>query len=1016
MLRRILRRVILDYRITLFILTMVILSGLYGYHLMPRQETPDVSAPVAVITCTYPGASPSDVERLVTRKIEDEVKELKGLDYFQSTAMDSASVTIVMLEVSADQAATFSTLREKMNDIQADLPAECSDITVNTDWMETTGILISLSGESYSYEELGDYAELVKKRLLSVGGIEKIEIAGELDKEVTVTVDSARLNQYGLSFSDIQKLIALQNTEIPSGKLDGSAGKINVKTEGTFQSLEDIRNIILSVSPADGSLVLLKDVAEVSLEQEDTAARISHNGEKAVLLAGYFKSDRNVVLIGEAVRKELDALKRELPENLSFNEVLYQPDTVRTSVNSFIANLLQGVLFVLAVVFLGMGFRNAIVVSIAIPASIITTFTFMWATHGQIHQISIAALIIALGMLVDNAIVVSDAIQVRLDRGEDRLEACISGALEVAMPVLTSTLTTMAVFLPLLFLDSMAGKFIRSLPMVVLVSLTASYAVALLITPTLAYLFFRPGGNTEKRNPLRSFYDRLIQTSFNNKPLVLVILCVSVAGAWFLQGRLGLEFFPKADTNLLYINIINDSDADLESTEALAAQVSAVLEQQPEVTDWTVSVGKGLPKFYYTLPVYAASKDFAQVAFHVDLKAGNRYRSNGAFVDALQPELDDALTSGKATVKQLEQGEPLGAPVRLKISGDDPDTLRKAKERVTAELSAIPGTANIDDDMDDRVYEYFVDVDRLKASYFGVSKYDVQNEVSIALYGRTASVFRGGGTDQDIVVTSGITTREALENLMVKSTMTGNKILLKDIADIRLQPKSPTIRKYNGTETVSISCQVREGYNSVLIQKELAQRLSGQDLGAVTAKFDGEEQSIDEEFGSIGSSAVIALFLIYLILLLEFESFLQPVIIFLTIPLSAVGSILGLYLFRQPLSFTALFGLVSLFGVVVNNAIILIDYINAERDTGKDLKTACLDAVQKRFRPIMLTTLTTVIGLVPMILSRTALFTPMAISLMSGLLVSTLLTLVVIPLVYHSVMKRVPPKPRRTAP
>lgn len=1003
---RILKRVILDRKITLFILGMILLSGLYGYHVMPRQETPDISAPVAIVTCTYPGASPHDVERLVTRKIEDEVKEIEGLDEYQSTAMDSASVTIMVLEVSADLDKSFASLREKMDDIQSDLPAECSDISVNTEWFETTGMMISLSGAAYTYDELELYAEQVKRRLLKVDGLEKVEIVGKLDREVSVEIDGARLNSYGLSLSGIQQVIALQNTEIPSGKLDGITGKLNVKTEGTFQSLSEIEQIILDVSSQDGTLVQLKDVADIRLELDDSARKIKHNDKNAVLITGYFKKDRNVVLIGDDVRREIEALKPLLPDGLAFDEVLYQPETVRQSVNSFIVNLLEGVFFVLGVVFLGMGFRNALVVSIAIPASLITTFTVLWLTGGEIHQISIAALIIALGMLVDNAIVVSDAIQVRLDRDEERLSACVNGALEVAMPVLTSTLTTMAVFLPLLFLDSMAGKFIRSIPLVVMVSLSTSYLVALFITPTLAYLFFKKGAGGEKVGLARRLYSRAIAYSFVHKTLVLGMLILCLGGAWFLSGRLGLEFFPKADTNLIYINLTNDAETDLVQTEALADQVSALLKHQPEVTDWTVSVGDSLPKFYYTLPLSAPSKDFAQFAIHVDLEAGNRFSQNSAFVDALQQELDGSLSGGKATVKQLEQGEPLGAPVRLKLSGSDSEALLRAKEQVVTALSAIPGTANIEDDLDDNVYEYYVDVDLPKASYFGLTKYDVQNEVSIALYGRTASVFRGADTEQDIVVKTDIRTKEDLENLMIKSGFTGTKHLLKDIAEIRLQPKTPTIRKHNGEVTVSISSQVQSGFNSVVIQNQLKATLNTLDLGAVTAQFDGEEQNIDEEFGNVGGSAVLALFLIYFILLLEFESFLQPLIIFVTIPLSAVGSILGLYLFQQPLSFTALLGLVSLFGVVVNNAIILIDFINEEVAEGKDLKTACLDAVQRRFRPIMLTTLTTVIGLVPMILSRTALFTPMAIALMSGLLFSTLLTLIVVPLVYHSVMRR----------
>ncbi len=1005
--RRLLKRVILDRKITLFILGMIIVSGLYGYHVMPRQETPDISAPVAIITCTYPGASPHDVERQVTRKIEDEIKEIEGLDLYQSTAMDSASVTIVVLEVSADLKESFASLREKMDGIQRELPSERSDITVNTDWFETTGMMISLSGASYSYEDLASYAEQVKKQLLKVNGIEKIEVVGKLDKEVTVEIDAARLNSYALSFSDIQKVIALQNTEIPSGKLDGVSGKLNVKAEGTFRDISEIEQIILAVSPQDGSLVQLKDVADIRLDLEDSAQKIKHNDEKAVLITGYFKKDKNVVLIGENVRQEIKTLKTQLPAGLAFDEILYQPETVRQSVNTFIINLLQGIVFVLGVVFLGMGFRNALVVSIAIPASMITTFTVMWVTGGEIHQISIAALIIALGMLVDNAIVVSDAIQVRIDQDEDRLSACVDGTLEVAMPVLTSTLTTMAVFLPLLFLDSMAGKFISSIPLVVMVSLSASYLVALFITPTLAYLFFKKSSGSEKVGRARKLYNRAIQYSFGHKALVLGVLCLFLAGALFLTGRLGLEFFPKADTDLLYINLTNDSDTDLEQTEVLADQLSAILKKQPEITDWTVSIGDSLPKFYYTLPISAASKDFAQFAIHVDLDAGKRYERNSIFVDALQKELDSKLSGGKATVMQLEQGEPMGAPVRLKISGSDSDALLRAKDLVVGSLSEIPGTINVEDDLDDNVYEYYVDVDLKKASFFGITKYDVQNEVSIALYGRTASVFRSTDTEQDIVVKSSIRTKESLENLMIKSSFTGNKILLKDIAEIQLQSKIPTIRKYNGEVTASISSQVKSGFNSVVIQKQLKEKLIDMDLGPVTSEFDGEEQSINEEFGSIGSSAILALFLIYFILLLEFKSFLQPLIIFLTIPLSAVGSVLGLTIFRQPLSFTALLGLVSLFGIVVNNSIILIDFINFEVAEGKDIKTACLDAVQKRFRPIMLTTLTTVIGLLPMILSRTTLFTPMAISLMSGLMFSTLLTLIVVPLVYHSVINRV---------
>lgn len=429
-------------------------------------------------------------------------------------------------------------------------------------------------------------------------------------------------------------------------------------------------------------------------------------------------------------------------------------------------------------------------------------------------------------------------------------------------------------------------------------------------------------------------------------------------------------------------------------------QISVIIEKQPEIVSYTSAIGSRLPKFYNTLPVSMVSQDTAQIKLDLDLEKGKRFKNNGEMVEYLQEILDSSIASGTAAVKQLEIGEPIGSPVIARITGDDMEELGKAARTVRDLLKEVPGTINVEDDYSDRLYEFGVEIDTDRASQMGISRYDVQREVNLALQGRKASVYRSGGTEYDIVVKSCITTKEELENLSIKSAYTSNKFLLKDVAEIALTPRIPTIKKHDRELSVTVSSDVKPGFSPVKIQDTLSERLKTVDLEGSKVIFDGEKEKIREHFGNIGSSAVFALLMIYAILLLQFRSFIQPVIVLLTIPLSSIGSIAGLYFTRQPLSFMSLLGIVSLMGIVVNNAILLIDYINARRLEGCSIHQACIEASGKRFRPIMLTTTTTVIGLIPLIFSGSPLFSSMAVALMSGLMVSTLLTLIIIPVVY----------------
>lgn len=1002
------KQAILKRKITLFVLIICIGFGVYNYMISPRQETPEILAPVALVSVVYPGASPEDIESLVTSKIEDEMSELIGYDYSYSYSRNSIAVVVLRLEYDTDINATWDDLRQAMVDLQSELPSECDRIDVNTDLTDTAGMMISMSSDKYSLEQLERYANSFNRELSKIDGISRFDVVGSQSKELVIELDYQKMNRFNLSYKDMVNLVRSQNIEIPSGTVGSGKDKINVKVSGLFESIQDIENIVIAVSQDNGSIARLKDIATVKLELADSNYKIIHDGKNTILLTGYFKSNKNIVAVGKEVDLKIAELSKTLPSEVKFTTILDQPKTVDKSVKDFAMNLLQGVFFVIIVVFIGMGLRNAIIVSTAIPASILITFACMKLLGIQIHQISIAALIVSLGMLVDNAIVVSDAIQVRLDEDEERLKACINGVKEVAIPVLTSTLTTVAAFLPLLMLNSIAGEYISSLPAIVMISLVVSYIIAIFITPTMAYIFFKKREIKLKKGIFRNFFDKLLIVSMKLKAVVIVVMIAIFGLTVYLGLGLGLQFFPYADTDMLYIEIKSEQSSNFDATESLVEQVIGIIDNESYVNNYTVAIGDGLPKFYQTMPVPSPSQDYAQMMVIVDMekmKAAGDFDNMTQYIDHLQEEMNLHVFGGSIQVKQLEQGEPVGAPVVVRLSGDNLDQLGKYANTVVSKLEKIPGTVNVENDFDDYNYEFFVDVKDVEAGYYGLSKYDIQNEISIALYGRQAGVYNKENNEYDIRIISNIEEKDDLDNLGIKSSIAPTKVLLKNIARVETSSSIPVIRKYDRDVTVRVYSDVKYGYNPVEIQGILSAQLSKEQVEGITITYDGEKQKIEENFGDVGESGLLALVLVYLILLIQFNSFKQPLVILLTIPLSAFGSIVGLTLAGQSLSFTAILGIVSLLGIVVNNAIVLVDFINSERAEGKSIEVACYDAVDKRFRPIMLSTITTVIGLTPLIYSGSELFVPMAISLMSGLMISTLFTLVVIPVVYSLFIK-----------
>jgi multidrug efflux pump subunit AcrB len=991
-------------KLTIFMILVTLITGLYSYYLLPRQESPDLNAPGAQIFILYPGASPDELEEYVVDIIEVELAEISGFDYAESTMKSNMASIMVMLEDGADTDASWDELDDIIADIESDLPSGVTKIITNTDIMETPGMIIGIQGDGYSYEELADYADTFKKDIAKINGVTRFDVFGDLDREIEIVVDHKLLNQYSITLFEVASMIKAENVTMPTGSIESESSKLEVRLDSEFNSIDDIENISL-INYGDGRIIKLKDIAEVNYQTNPDDPRFERNGEKVVYLAGFFEDSLNVVSVGNEVELEMEILQETLPKDIEFSFMVYQPGDVEKSIGAFMINLLEAIFFVILVVFIGMGWRNAVVVSTVIPLSIGLTMIAMYLMGVKLEQMSIPGLIIALGMLVDNAIVVSDSIQYHIDKGVENFEAAIIGTKEVAFSILTSTLTTIFAFMPLLLLNSTVGKFIYGVPYVVTATLIASYICAIITTPVIAGMTFVKTKNSSKRDNsrFRQLFNKLLEISLKKRKttIALAVLFVFVT---ILSVR-GMEaiLLPKADKNIIQIDLESEFSSDIDKAEELADQAVLLLQDMPELDNYYVSIGSNLPKFYLSVMYRASSPDIAQIAYEFDLTKSDRFETKKELQAYIQALLSENLVGGTSSTLLLELGN-FSKPIEIKVYGESLDRLDEVKYDLISKMRQMNGTMNIDDNFSSREYQFYVEIDELKASYYGFTKMDIQREASAALLGSNISTFKKNGNETDIVMVSDITTVEEFENLGIKSSKTGKRVKLKELGDVQMVSEFPVINHYAGERSVIITSEVGEGYTTKEIENELKAFVANGDYEDIEFEFGGMMERVKESNMDLLKLAVFALFMILSILILQFDSYKQPIVILAVIPIAMGSALMGLFLTNQTLTFVAMMSLIALMGIVVNNAIVLLDAINSLRSEGMTIDQACVAAVNRRYRPITLSTTTTIIGLVPLLISGGELFRPLAIALMSGLGFSTILTMVVVPTIYSLIM------------
>lgn len=995
-------------RLTIFVVIFVFITGIMCYMNVPKQEYPVVQVPVAVITTIYPGASASDIEELISSKIEDIAMEAVGFDSCTSESYSGASVVSVSfgLDLAQDKLdKSISDLRNKVDDLKNnELPDGITNLTFETNLLDTAGLILAFTGDNQSNAELVQRAEELKNNLKGMNGVYKVEVKGEVQEEIKITVNTEKLNRMNLSLNNIVDLVSAQNSIIPVGTIDFEFNKLTVNSSGKFADIEEIGNIIIQIFPDSGSIIKLKDISTIQKDENVNDKRFFYNGKKAILLNLYFDDEANILNVGTDIMSEVNRYISSMPFDVYVDKVIYLPDDVGKSINNFTTSLIQSVLIVLVIVMVGMSIRNGIIVSIAIPLSIFLTFIAMSFLNIDIQFISLAALITALGMLVDNAIVVSDAIQVRFDNDEEKMSACIDGAKEVAMPVLASTLTTVAIFTVFFSMPGTMGKFTFSLPAIVISALLASYIVSMLVTPVMCYMFIKksPFNKKQKRLYSREFFSRLFDVSIKHKFLTFLISFVVVVGGVILLFTLELQLLPNSEKNIVDIDVVTSDMNDIRKTNKAIEDIETIVSQQPEVEFYLSSVGGRVPKYDFSAAFSTSSINKGSLMLRVDINKDKRFKDKAVFVEYLQKELNTKVSGCKIVVKELGVIPEMSEAVQVRISGNDFEQLNNVAKVIEQELEKIDGTKNIYSDRKIKTYDYYVDMKNNLLNSYGLTKSEVQNELNIALMGRNASIYRENLKEYPIIVKSDIDTSTALENLMLKSSASGNKYQLKQLSDVTLKEDFSSISRYNGKRTITISAGAEVGFSPISIQTKLKESIEKNQFGNIDIIYQGDSDLFFEVLQTLVVGAVVAIMIIFLILFIQFNSIKQSLIILISIPFSFIGASLGLLVFRQKLSMFAILGLISLIGVVVNNAIVLVDFINTEKLRGIDIDEACKEAVSRRFRPIMLSTITTVLGLIPLAISGNVLFKGMAIAFMFGLSTSLVFTLVVIPVVYSA--------------
>ncbi len=1012
----------IHHRSTVFTLMVIaFVVGLYSYLTLPRESTPDITIPVVLVLTTHEGVAPADIETLITRPIERKLKGLKEVKELRSVSAEGSSMITIEFNPEVDIDNALQWVRDKVDQAKGDLPADLENDPTITEinLSEFPVLMVAVSGE---VEEslLKAVAEALEDRIEEVPGVLDVVLTGGRERQIRVEFDPDRLAAYRLSFGEILAAIQKENVNIPGGSIDLGQGKYLLRIPGEFTEPEQIDYLVLASN--QGRPIYFKDVATVHDTFEDRTSYARLNDRPSVTLAIKKRTGENIIAVADEVFALLEAAKSQIPPGVSLDVTLNQSKDIRRMVRELENNILTGLLLVVAVLFLFLGVTNSLFVALAIPFSMLLSFGVLSALGITLNMVVLFSLILALGMLVDNAIVIVENIYRHMQEGKDRVSASRIAVAEVGWPVITSTLTTLCAFFPMGFWPGIMGEFLKYLPLTLIITLSASLFVALVMNPVICATFMRLSPRRQAklaaRDPwLLRRYEKVLRFCLVFPGLTLglaVGFLLLVGGAYSIFGH-GVELFPDTEPNQAYIEIKAPEGTRLEVTDELVRQAEevALWELDTRYVIGEVGVaGSGNEGMEGQSHLGKVSIEFVDRA--------DRHEDTNQVLARIRHALG-GFVGAEIKVEKQEEGPPTGPPVNIEISGEEVATLATLAAKAKELIQDVPGLVDLKDDLAKAKPEIRVRVDRVKASLLGLSTADISRTIKAAISGSKLGVYREGKDEYDIVARLPEHRRQQfadIESLLIPNPG-GAPIPLSTVARIEFGAGYGSIRHLNQKRVVTLSANTF-GRNSNEVLGEVQQRLSRLEVPAgYRIAFSGEQEEQQKAAAFLTKAFIGAIFLIALVLITQFNSAAQTGIVMTSVVLSLSGVFLGLMLTATPFGIIMTgIGVVSLAGVVVNNAIVLIDYINQLCAEGMDLDEALVRAGVVRLRPVLLTAVTTILGLLPMAVGVSFDFVslsweiggesaqwwgPMAVAVIFGLAVATVLTLVVVPVLYRLV-------------
>ena len=997
-------------RVTWVVLAVIILAGLQAFMNMPRAYDPGFIIRTAQVVTYFPGAAAERVEALVSSPIEEVVKELPELDFVQSESRSGVSIVSVNIRESySAMRPIWDNLRRKIDSVADELPAGVSTPQVNDDFGDVYGIVVGLTGEGFTFSELDTISDEAKAVFLQLRDTAKVEILGVQEERVFVEYNNARLADLGLSPGLLTQILEERNIVVSGGSFKLGDERISLEPSGNFESIEEIGETLLRL-PETNQLFQLRDVATLSRSYVDPPEElVSINGTPGIAIAIAMREGGNNIELGRAVKNAIADFYDTYPIGIEFKLVNFSPQEVEDKVKGFVANLMQAIGVVSLVMLATLGLRTGLVVSSLIPITMLLSIIVMSSLNIGLDQISLAALIIALGMLVDNGIVMSENIMVRMEKGQSSFEAALSSSAELRTPLLTASLTTAAAFLPIYLAESSVGEFTASLFKVVTITLLSSWVVSLTIIPLLCVLFLRvkadAGAAPSKMEGLyRRGLNGLLRYRTATLLLTAVVFVVAMRGFEFVPKL----FFPPSDRSYFTVEFESPTGTSIDKTQKIVAEVEqylARLKADPNsdsaVRDWVTYVGSGGPRFVLSHNPVPPTPSFALMVVNTS--------SPGAIASIrreLEEFTEDRYPDLELKTRLIENGPAVDNPVEIRLSGTDSTALFNAVDAVKKQYQDVGGLRNISDDWGQRQKKIEVRINQARAVRVGITNQDIALSMQAGLTGIQLTEYREGEDVIPVVLRSKASTLHDINkvsSLSVYNQSSGQAVPLRQVADVKLVWDIAKVYRRDGVRTVAVGAQLEPGVTAadrmLLIGPWLeAQReIWGPSVGI---ELGGESESSGDANEAIGAKLPIAAFIILLLLVGQFNSLRKSVIILTTIPLGLIGVVASLLLGQSFFGFMTLLGVVSLAGIVINNAIVLLERIGLELAAGESHLDAILNAAGQRARPIILTTATTVLGLLPLYLGGGEMWEPMALAIMGGLLVSTVLTLGVIPVLY----------------